>query len=96
MPQRTLESNVTRIVCGSGDRASPEKGVSKVDVHSLLASRLVVREQIRTFVERLTDSGNVAVAEDPEAAAEERAFHPVPLGVLLREEAYERLRRPGP
>jgi hypothetical protein len=63
------------------------------DIHSLLASRLVVRKQIRTFVVRLTDPGHDAVAEDPEAAAEELVLQAVPLGVLLREEAYERLRR---
>src|SRR4029453_1836206 len=59
--------------------------------HRLLVARLVVGQELRILVERLTDAGDVAVTEDPEAAMEEPAFEPVPLDVLGGEEAYERL-----
>src|SRR5207253_1844870 len=48
--------------------------------HSLLAPRLVVPKQIRPFVECLPDPGDIAMAEDPEAAAEELVLDPVSLG----------------
>ena len=64
--------------------------------HRLLVARLVVGEQLWALVERLADPGDVAVAEDPEAAAEEAVLHPVAFDVLLREEPDERLRRREP
>ncbi len=41
--------------------------------------------------QRLADPGDVAVAEDPEHAGDEAAFHAVPLGVLVGEEPHEGL-----
>ncbi len=59
--------------------------------HPLLAARLVVGQQLGALVERLADSGDVAVAEDAEAAAEEPLLDPVALNVLGREEPDQRL-----
>ena len=64
--------------------------------HPLLATSLVIGEELRALVQRLPDPGDVAVAEDPEAAAEEAVLDPVALDVLRGEEADERLRRREP
>ena len=60
--------------------------------HRLLVPGLVVGEELRALVERLADPGDVAVAEDAEAAAEELLLEPVALHKLVREEADEGLR----
>jgi hypothetical protein len=52
--------------------------------------------ELGVLVERLADPGDVAVAKDPEAAAEELMLHAVPLDVLRRKEADDRLRRGEP
>jgi hypothetical protein len=59
--------------------------------HRLLVSRGDEAEQVGPLEERLADPGDVAVPEDPEAAAEEAASHSVPLDHLGGEEADERL-----
>ena len=59
--------------------------------HRLLVPCLVVGEEIGVLVERLADSGDVAVAEDPEAALEEAVLDTVALDVLRGEEANEGL-----
>src|SRR5204862_3756530 len=60
--------------------------------HRLLVPGLVVGEELRALVERLADPGDVAVAEDAEAAAEEPVLDPVALDELVREETDEGLR----
>ena len=59
--------------------------------HRLLVTCLVVRQQVGVLVERLPDSGDVAVPEDPEAPFEEPLLDSVPLDVLRGEEPDERL-----
>ncbi len=59
--------------------------------HRLLVSGLVVGQHLGTLVQRLTDPGDVAVTEDPEAAAEEAVLDAVSLDVLVRQEANQRL-----
>ena len=59
--------------------------------HRLLVACLVVRQQIGVLVQRLADSGDVAVPEDPEAPFEEPLLDSVPLDVLRGEEPDERL-----
>ncbi len=59
--------------------------------HRLLVPCLVVRQQIGVLVERLPDSGDVAVPKDPEAPFEEPLLDAVPLDVLRGEEPDERL-----
>jgi hypothetical protein len=60
--------------------------------HRLLVARGKEAEQVGPLVQRLPDAGDVAVAEDPEAAAEEAAPFAVALDGLRRQEADERLR----
>src|SRR4029450_2640422 len=60
--------------------------------HRLLIARLVVGQKLRALIERLADSGDVAVTEDPEAAPEELVLEAVPFDVLGGQEADERLR----
>ena len=64
--------------------------------HPLLAARLVVGQELGVLVQRLPDPGDVAVPEDPEAAAEEAVLDAVALDVLRGEEADERLRGSQP
>jgi hypothetical protein len=59
--------------------------------HRLLVPSLVVGQQLGALVEGLADPGDVAVTEDPEAAAEEPVLDPVSFDVLRREEPDERL-----
>ena len=71
-------------------------GVADGDVHhGLLVAALVVRQFAGRhqfgLQQRLTEPGDVAVPEDPEAAGEELAFHAVSLGVLLAEEFHDGL-----
>jgi hypothetical protein len=55
--------------------------------HRLLVASLVVRQQIGVLVQRLPDSCDVAVPEDPEAPFEEPLLDSVPLDVLRGEES---------
>ena len=64
--------------------------------HRLLVPGLEVREQLGALVQRFADPGDVAVAEDAEAAAEEAVLDAVALHDLLREEADESLRSRQP
>jgi len=64
--------------------------------HSLLVASLVVRETACVLLERLANTGDVTVAEDTEAPGEEAVFDPVPLYVLLGQEAHQRLGRRQP
>jgi hypothetical protein len=61
--------------------------------HRLLVARLVVREKLRALVERLAEAGDVAVPEDPEAAAEEALLDAVALDELRGEEPEQGLPR---
>ena len=58
--------------------------------HRLLVAALVVAK-VGVLLERLADAGDVAVAEDAEAAGEEGLLHAVALDVLLLEEGDQRL-----
>ncbi len=58
--------------------------------HRLLVASLVVAE-VGVLLERLADAGDVAVAEDAEAAGEEGLLHAVALGILLLQERDQRL-----
>ena len=60
--------------------------------HRLLVARRVVGQQVVVLLQRLAEAGDVAVAEDAEAAGEEALAPPVALDVLGGEEADERLR----
>ena len=59
--------------------------------HGLLVAGLVVGHGVGVLLERLADAGDVAVAEDAEAACEEALLRPVPFDVLVREEPNQRL-----
>ena len=59
--------------------------------HRLLIAGEIVRKVIAGFEEGLPKSGNVAMAEDPQAAGEEAVAVPVALNLLRGEEANERL-----
>ncbi len=64
--------------------------------HCLLVAAQVVTEAAAVLVERLGETAGVAVAEDPEAAVDQRAHHPVPFHPLRAEEPHQRLRRREP
>ena len=59
--------------------------------HRLLVARLVERQQVAVLLQRLADAGDVAVAEDAEAAGEEALAAAVALDLLRRQESDERL-----
>jgi hypothetical protein len=59
--------------------------------HRLLVARLVIGEQLLVLLERLAEPGQVAVAEDAEAAGEEAAALAVALDLLDGEKAHQRL-----
>src|SRR6185503_19710116 len=59
--------------------------------HRLLVARRVVGEQVAMLLQRLAEPGDVAVAEDPEAAREEALAGAVALDLLHGQEAHERL-----
>src|SRR6185503_19180918 len=59
--------------------------------HRLLVARRVVREQVAVLLQRLAEPGDVAVAEDPEAAGEEAVADAVALDLLRGEEAHQGL-----
>ena len=59
--------------------------------HRLLVAREHVGHLVARLEQRLTDAGDVAVAEDAEAAGDQPLLDPVALGVLVRQEADERL-----
>ena len=50
--------------------------------HGLLVAGLVVGQVLPVFVERLADSGDVAVAENAEYGGDEPPFHAVALAEL--------------
>ncbi len=60
--------------------------------HGLLVARLVVGEQVGVLGKRLTDPGQVAVAEDAKAAFDEAVLDTVALYELGAQKAHERLR----
>ena len=64
--------------------------------HRLLVASLVVGEQIRPLEERLADPAHVAMAEDPEAAADEAVLNAVALDVLVGQELDQGLRSRQP
>jgi len=57
--------------------------------HRLLVTGRDEPKQLGALVERLPDAGDVAVAEDAEAAAEETALQPVTLDDLRSEKTHE-------
>ena len=63
--------------------------------HRLLVAREVVADRAALFLQRLPDAGDVAVAEDPEYAAEQRLLASVARRFLLGEKSHERLRHRG-
>src|SRR5215208_1681843 len=69
----------------------PGVGCGGVD-HRLLVPRLVVGELVPILLERLSDSGDVAVSEDAEGTGEQALLHPVALDVLVGQEPDQRLR----
>ena len=64
--------------------------------HGLLVAREVVAKRVAMLLQRLADAGDVAVAENPEHAAEKRLLMSVARGPLPREESHERLRHRQP
>jgi hypothetical protein len=59
--------------------------------HALLVSRQHVRHLVGLLQQRLADARHVAVAEDAEAAGDQPLLDAVALGVLVRQEAHQRL-----
>ena len=59
--------------------------------HGLFVSGQVVAQIVATFEQRLSETGDVAVAEDAKATREEALLNAVAFYVLDGEEAHERL-----
>ncbi len=64
--------------------------------HALLVLAAIQRQLVTVAIQRLAKAGGIAVAEDPEAAAEQAVFFPVDHDELAREPAHDRLRRCQP
>ena len=60
--------------------------------HRLLVARVVEGQRVLLLEQRLADAGDVAVAEDAEAARDQALLHAVALAVLDAQEPDQRLR----
>ena len=59
--------------------------------HRLFVAPLMEGDEIAVLLERLTQSGGIAMPQDSETSGEERAAHAVTLNLLCGQEAHERL-----
>ena len=59
--------------------------------HRLLVARLIVTEAPGVLLERLADTGDIAMSENPPATGEKGCFNAVALDVLVRQKQDKRL-----